>query len=86
MRVHRFDIPITSDDPKEFGISMHVFRGIYFSIFKSWFTLFFFFHFPFFVFIADGKFESEYFQQTEESKQFRQEYEMRKLKQASIGP
>lgn len=30
---------------------------------------------------ADGNFESEYFQQTEESKGFRQEYEMRKMKQ-----
>ncbi|CAA7408746.1 unnamed protein product [Spirodela intermedia] len=30
---------------------------------------------------SDGKFESEYFQRTEESNQFRQEYEMRKLKQ-----
>ncbi|CAA6671644.1 unnamed protein product [Spirodela intermedia] len=32
---------------------------------------------------SDGKFESEYFQRTEESNQFRQEYEMRKLKQAT---
>ncbi|KAF1897805.1 hypothetical protein Lal_00032565 [Lupinus albus] len=35
-------------------------------------------------FDSDGRFDDEYFQQSEESSQFRQEYEMRKIRQASL--
>lgn len=37
------------------------------------------------LFVLDGRFDDEYFQKTEESDKFRQEYEMRRLNQASVA-
>lgn len=34
--------------------------------------------------VSDQRIDSEYFQQSEESDQFKQEYEMRRIKQASV--
>lgn len=37
------------------------------------------------LFVLDGRFNDEYFQKTEESDKFRQEYEMRRINQASVA-
>ena len=34
--------------------------------------------------ILDGRFDDDYFQESHESSQFRQEFEMRKIKQAGL--